>query len=469
MGARQETAEGDEQKLSEKTIAAIATSVTSSAGIGVVRISGENALEIADRVFKSVSGKPVSEMAGYSAAFGKVYAKNEVLDEAVCLVFRAPKSYTGEDVAEISVHGGIYIQKTLLRELFANGAQPAAPGEFTKRAFLNGKLDLAEAESVAAIIEADGERALRASLCAKEGAVSKKIGEIKEILLNAASSLAAFVDYPDEEPEFSGIDKLEERLRLVQSELTKLIKNYDAGRVFREGVSTAIVGRPNVGKSTLMNMLSGCDRSIVTSIGGTTRDVIEESVRLGGIKLRLSDTAGIRETDDPVEKIGVERSQKCLQNAELVLAVFDSSMPLSEDDREIIKKISGKKAVAVLNKSDLPRAISEKDIENLGLVCVPMSAKNGLGAEELENAVRRAVTDGNFDDGVLLSSERQRMCAQKAAELTENALKVFKDGVTLDAVGVLIDDALSSLLELTGERVTTAVTDEVFKNFCVGK
>lgn len=458
------------KKVPSKTIAAVATASVGNAGIGVIRISGDDAFKIADRVFKSVSGKKLCEMSGYSAAFGKVYDEGGLLDDAVCLVFRAPKSYTGEDVVEISVHGGVFIQKALLRTLLANGAQAAGPGEFTKRAFLNGKMDLAEAESVAAIIESDGRSALRAALEAKNGAVSNKIAQIRELLLSSASSLAAFVDYPDEEPEFSGIDMLEERLSNTVFELQKLIDNYDSGRIFRTGLNTVIVGRPNVGKSTLMNMLSGCERSIVTDIGGTTRDVIEESVLFGEVKLRLSDTAGIRDTDDPVEKIGVERSKRCIENAELVLAVFDASMPLQAEDEEIIKSISGKKTIVVLNKSDLTPCLRAEDFDKFAYKTVLLSAKNGTGYDDMSKAVRDIAAEGGFDGtGAVLSSERQRLCAQNALDCTKEALNTLKSGVTLDAVGVLIDDALSSLFELTGERVTTAVTDEVFKNFCVGK
>ena len=455
--------------MAEKTIAAIATAL-SPAGIGVIRISGDDALTIADRIFRSVSGKPLSDQRGYTAAFGKVYAKGEPLDEAVALVFRAPKSYTGENVVEFSVHGGIYIQRTLLREILAQGATPAAPGEFTKRAFLNGKLDLAEAESVAAIIGAGNADMLKASLAAKEGAVTAAIGGIKEKLLAAAASVAAYSDYPDEEPEFSGIGELPDRLSDIFDKLSKLLADYDNGKVMREGISAAIVGRPNVGKSTLMNMLVGDERSIVTDISGTTRDVIEETVDIGGIKLCLSDTAGIRKTDDIIENMGVKRSEKKIDTAQLILAVFDGSRQLDEYDFGVLERIVGKNVIAVMNKTDLDPCVDAEKIKSYGFPLVSISAKNGDGIDELCSLIRHTVAGvGLSSNSVLLSSERQRDCAQRALNAVEEALNTYSDGMTVDAVGVCVDEALNALMELTGERVTVEVTNEVFKKFCVGK
>lgn len=452
-----------------KTICAISTPLQEG-GIGIIRISGSEAISIADRVFNAVNNQKLSDLKGYTARLGHVYRDGEIIDEAVALVFRAPKSYTGENVVEFSVHGGVFIQKKLLRTVIENGASLAEPGEFTKRAFLNGKLDLAQAESVAAIISAGGEQALRAGLSAKDGAITKKINSIKEILLSAAASVAAFSDYPDEEPEFSGIDELQDKLSLAKAELLKLLKDYDSGKVYREGVNTAIVGRPNVGKSTLMNLLSGIDRSIVTEIAGTTRDIVEETVSVNGIKLRLSDTAGIRDTEDTVEKIGVDKALEKIALSDLILAVFDSSEPLTKQDISLLEQIKDKKAIAILNKNDLSPKITEKDFEIFNIKPLSISAKEDNGTEKLKNAINDIVLENKISpDSVILSSERQRECAVSALSYLENAETTLIEGFTIDAVGVCIDDSLNCLLELTGERATIEVTNEVFKKFCVGK
>ena len=452
-----------------KTICAIATPLQPS-GLGVIRLSGDKAFSVADAVFSAVSGEKLENLKGYTARFGSVHDKDGVFDEAVALVFRAPKSYTGENVVEISVHGGVYIEKRLLKAVLDHGAVLAEPGEFTKRAFLNGKMDLSQAEAVANMISAGGKQALTAGINAKNGAVSRKINEIKEILLSAAATVAAFSDYPDEEPSFSGIDRLPEALKTVQGELSTLLRDYDSGKVYSSGVNTAIVGSPNVGKSTLMNLLSGGDRSIVTEIAGTTRDVVEETVSVNGIILRLSDTAGIHDTSDIVEKIGVDKAREKILSSDLILAVFDGSKPLGTEDKQLLTDIREKHAVAVLNKNDLNKEITPLEIEKFGIKTVSVSAKTGDGTKELKTAIENAVIGKELSpDSVFLSTERQRVCADEANRRITEALKLLDDGYTVDAVGVLIDDALNSLLTLTGERATVEVTNKVFEKFCVGK
>ena len=316
----------------EKTIAAISTA-NGQGGIGVIRISGENALDVAERVFVSVNDKRITEMKGYTAAYGRIVDDGEVLDEAVALVFRAPHSYTGENVVELSCHGGLYVTKRVLRAVLKNGAVPAEAGEFTKRAFLNGKMGLTEAEAVMDIISARGAQSARAALSCMEGRLRMRIDRVRDTLVNTAAHLSAWADYPEEDiPEVDG-DHLSSSLNECRNELNSLLNSYDAGKIMREGVDTVIAGRPNVGKSTIMNLLSGCERSIVTSIPGTTRDVIEETVILGEIPLRLSDTAGIRNTNDPVERIGVEKARDRILKAGLVLAVCDSSKPFSDGSK----------------------------------------------------------------------------------------------------------------------------------------
>lgn len=452
-----------------KTISAISTPLAEG-GLGVIRISGDDAFLIADKVFKSQNGKKIQDARGYTALFGKVYDGDTCLDEAVALIFRAPKSYTGENVVELSVHGGIYIQKTLLRTILSAGAFLAEPGEFTKRAFLNGKIDLAQAESVASIISAGGSQALKASLNAKDGAVSKKIAEIRDILLDCASRVAAFSDFPDEEPSFSGIDLLQGKIETASGELDLLIKNYDSGKVYREGVTTAIIGKPNVGKSTIMNLLVGADRSIVTAAAGTTRDIVEETVTVDGIKLNLSDTAGIRETDNEAEKIGVERAKGKLNSSSLVLAVADGSSALDDEEKTIFENLDKNCSIAVINKNDLAQKTDVSFFEKLGLKTVFISAKNGTGADELKKAITEMLVENRLSGNeVTLVSERQRECVMRAKTNLADAEFTLANGFTVDAVGICIDDALNALFELTGDRATVSVVDEVFKKFCVGK
>lgn len=455
--------------MENSTIAAVATA-NAPGGIGIVRISGPRATEIAAEVFTPVGTGSLSECKGYHARFGFVHDGEEKLDEAVCLVFRAPKSYTGEDVAEISCHGGSYITKRVLRAVLTAGAEPAQAGEFTKRAFLNGKLDLAGSESVMALISASGKQAASAALNTLEGRLSKEIRHCADELTAVCASLAAWVDYPDEDiEETTGGDMLAV-FENVKASLQEIIRRYDCGRAVTDGVDTVIVGKPNVGKSTLMNMLSGFERSIVTDIAGTTRDVIEEKIVLGDILLRIADTAGIHETENAIENLGVKIAKRRLERAELVLAVFDTSAPLTDEDIEIAESCREKRRVAVLNKADLPR---EADIEIINREfpeTVILSAAHGDGGEELEKAISRVLSTDAFDpNAACLTSERQRSCCVKAVSDLEQAIAALHDGVTLDAVNVCAECAVGSLLELTGEKATDAVVDEVFSRFCVGK
>ena len=453
------------------TIAAIATA-QAAAGLGTIKISGEKALTIADSVFCAVSGKKISETPGYRALYGKVYDGETVIDDAVVLVFRAPKSYTGEDVVEISCHGGLFVLKRVLRAVISAGAVPAEGGEFTKRAFLNGKMDLSEAEAVMGLISASGEEARAATLNALDGALSREITLCRDKLAVTAAFMAAWVDYPDDEiPELSD-DEMTETLTDVKNRLEKLLSGFDAGKAILEGVDTAIVGRPNVGKSTLLNALSGSERAIVTSVAGTTRDVLEETVRVGNITLRLADTAGIRgNTDEEIEKIGVERAKERFDRASLVLMVLDGQQEISDDDKELLKMCENKNSIVVVNKTDGEMSLSKSELENLtSSPIVEISAKNSLGLESLTNAIETTVGTAGFDPSApLITTERQRSCVVKATENIEEALNGIFMGITPDAVNVCIDCAIESLSVLTGEKATETVVTEVFKNFCVGK
>ena len=450
-------------------IAAISTPL-GTGGVGIIRISGKNATEIADRIFVSVNDKKLSSSKGYRAYFGRIFDGETAVDEVVCLVFRAPHSYTGEDVVEINCHGGVVLLKKILRLVLQNGAQAAAPGEFTKRAFLNGKLDLSEAESVMTLISAQGEQGANAAFNQLEGSLSRKIEKINSSLLSLAAHIAAWVDYPDDEIEELGNNELYSTIYNAYLELCALLSNFDSGMAVTNGVEAAIVGKPNVGKSTLMNLLTGYDRSIVTEIEGTTRDVVEETVNLNGCILRISDTAGMRETGDIVEKLGVERSRKKLERAAIVFAVFDLSKPLSDEDKELIDECKDKNVIPIVNKTDLEPRLDVDYIKNKLGSPLFISAKSGDGYNELCDRVAELMGTKNFDTtSAMLVNERQRICCQKASDALKDALEALNIGLTPDAIGVCIDDAIAALLELTGQKASEAVVDEVFKQFCVGK
>ena len=455
--------------MSEKTIAAISTA-QGEGGIGVIRISGDNALEIADKVFKSINNKKITEMKGYTAAFGKVCHNNEEIDEAVALVFRAPHSYTGEDVVEISCHGGIYITRQVLRAVLDSGATPAQAGEFTKRAFLNGKIDLTEAEAVIDIITAKSKSAARAALFVKDGALRKKIGGIKEELLTITAHLSAWADYPEEDIADVTDDMISDTCDNAIEVLQKLLDTYDSGQAVKQGIDTVIAGRPNVGKSTLMNLLSGYEKSIVTDIPGTTRDIVEDTVLVGDVILRLSDTAGLRNTDDKVEKIGVDRARKRLEQCGLLLAVFDNSRELDEEDLNLIELSENVPCIAIVNKTDLDNKADISKIQNKINKIIYISASSGEGRDELVKAVEEIAGTANLNPSEgILSNERQRSAVSNALKSVREAKTALDLGMTFDAVTVSLEDAISELLELTGEKTSDEVVDRVFHNFCVGK
>lgn len=451
------------------TIAAISTPV-SSGGISVIRISGEDALLIAGKIFNPITSENVESMAGYTCAYGKVIFNGEEIDDVILTVFRAPKSYTGENVVEISCHGGIYVTNRILRAIISSGAVPAAPGEFTKRAFLNGKMTLTQAEAVMDIISAQGETAHKCSVAMHEGALFRRIKSVSDRMVKLLGELAAWVDYPDEDIADVDENSLLVDLSNILSELKKISSTYDSGRILREGIETAIVGRPNVGKSTLMNLLSGYERSIVTEIAGTTRDVVEESVRLGDVVLRLCDTAGIRNTSDTVEEMGVNLAYKRLDRAELVLAVFDYSQELKHEDFLLTEKLSGKNVIAVINKSDKEPLLDIDFINEHYPENVLISAKEGNGIDELRGKILKVFRASEIDSSAgIIANERQKRCIDMAISSLKDAVLALSQSETLDAVTILVDEAESFLLELTGEKITEAVVDEVFSHFCVGK
>ena len=454
------------------TIAAISTP-QGVGGIGVIRISGSNSLSVADKIFvpysmKKDGVKSLSDMKGYTAKYGKITDSGEFIDDAVVLVFRAPHSYTGEDVVEISCHGGMYITRRVVLE---NGALPAEPGEFTKRAFLNGKMDLSQAEAVMDLISAKGERANKIAFSMREGSSGKKIGKIKEILLDILARLSVWSDYP-EDGDIPQIDSkmLKKSLFEVKSQISDMIKGYDACKILKEGVKTAIIGRPNVGKSTLMNCLSGHEKSIVTNIPGTTRDVIEESVMLGDIPLLLIDTAGIRETDDIIEKIGVKKSREYMDISDITLLVLDSSSALSDEDRNLLKSCDKSKTIIILNKCDLKKMIDTNELLTFSDKIVELSAINGSGTEKLKEIIENMIGISEIEPSdVVISSERQLNSLKKVKEIIEKSIEETNFGMTLDAITVLLQDAMEILMNFTGENASEEIVNRVFEKFCVGK
>lgn len=454
-----------------KDICAVSTPLAEG-GISVIRISGENSIEIAAKIFKTTSGKKIEEMPGYTCAYGNITDGERIIDDGVLTVFKAPRSYTGENVCEISCHGGIFVTKKVLRLCIKNGAELAEKGEFTKRAMLNGKMSLTQAEAVMDTISAQGEYALNSANLTREGRLFKKISEVNRELVKILGELAAWVDYPEEDLPGIEEENLRKSLENAASVTEKILADYDGGMILKNGIETCIAGKPNVGKSTLMNMLLGYERSIVTDVAGTTRDVIEEKARIGEFILKLSDTAGIHDTQDTVEKIGVEIAKKKLENAMLVMEVFDTSRPLDNEDTELLEYVKdlGKRTVIILNKSDLENKISREFFTGYSDNIVEISAKNDEGREDIQKAVENLFGFGNYDaDSTIFANERQRACAEKAEKYLKMALESLDMGETLDAVTVMIDYAANALLELTGEKATEAVVDEVFSKFCVGK
>lgn len=451
------------------TIAAISTA-QGQGGIGVIRVSGEQAFTIVDKIFKSVSGKKIMDIKGYTALFGHIYNNEEVLDEAVVLKYVAPKSFTGENVVEISCHGGMYITKEVLNAVIMAGASLAEPGEFTKRAYLNGKMDLTEAESVMDIISAKSKSAARAALFVKDGALFKKSQQVKQLLLDKAAHLSAWADYPEEDiPEVSE-DSIMEAIEESIFNLEKLLSTYDMGQVVKEGIDTVIAGRPNAGKSTLMNLLVGREKSIVTNIAGTTRDVVEDTVLVGNVMLKLSDTAGIRDTDNEIEKIGVQKTFDKINGAGLVIALFDNNEELNSEDIDLINKIKDIPCIAVINKIDLEDKVDKKYItDNIDNV-VYISAKQQDNIDELKNMIEKITGTEDFDPSAgIIANERQRNAIRNAVNSLYEAKESLAMGMTMDAITVSLQETIDYLLELTGEKAGEEIVDSVFHNFCVGK
>ncbi len=459
--------------MDKETIAAISTPYAAG-GISIVRISGSEAISVADRVFKLNSGGKLSQLKGYTARLGVITdTDNNRIDEGIALVFKAPCSYTGEDVVEISCHGGIFVTKKVLKAVLSAGASTAGAGEFTKRAFLNGKLDLTAAEGVIDIINSDNEQSLRMAQVQTGGRLFKTAAEIKSVLLRQVAFLSAWADYPEEDIEEVSPDTLVNELKECYQRMDKLLKGYDTGMIIKNGIRATIAGKPNVGKSTLMNLLVGYEKSIVTDIAGTTRDVVEEDIKIGDYTIRMADTAGIRQTSDVVEQFGVDKAYSQIDMADLVFLMFDSGVAFSRQDYSIVEYIKskeGKTVIAVINKSDLECVIDLDYIKDNFNYCVYISANNNEDVIKIHDILTKVFAVKEFDMSAgVLANERQRDCLSRAADCIKSAILTIEQSVTYDAVTVEIEQAIECMLELTGEDITKVVVDEVFSNFCVGK
>lgn len=451
------------------TIAAISTPFAQG-GIGIIRISGADAKKVASKVFRSIAGKDIEKLAGYTALFGFVFDSSGEFDEAILLNFNKPRSYTGEDVVEISVHSGLYILKRVLRAALDAGARLAEEGEFTKRAFLNGKLSLTQAESVMDLISAQSGQAVNAALNLKKGIVFKEISEIINTLVKIDAHISAWVDYPEED--IIDIDKNDilKSILDIKSNLVTLADTFDISRILKGGINTAIIGKPNVGKSTLMNLLSGTNKSIVTDIPGTTRDVIEENILLDDIVLNLFDTAGLRETSDIVEQHGVCLAKEKIKEADIILAVFDNSRKFDEQDEVILNEVHNKKTIAVINKIDLPSKLNCNKILEKIKNTVAVDSYSIKTKVIIANKIKQVLNIEHLDSStMIISNERQLQCIRSAINSIENVINTINSGYTFDAISVDIESTIDKLMELTGEKVSESVVNQVFKNFCVGK
>ena len=451
-----------------ETIAAIATSSSKSA-ISVIRISGENAIIIADAVFKGISGKSLSAHPGFIARLGRIYDAKGEIDEVIATIYRAPKSYTGENTVEFSCHGGSYIARRVLEVVINAGARPALAGEFTKRAVLAGKMTLTQAEAINEMIFAQGENAHKAAIGQYDGALYRRINCVKTKLVETTAKIAAELEFPEDDIEQTASVQITKELSIIQKELQDTINSYAQGKIIREGISTVIAGKPNVGKSTLMNLLSKSNKSIVTEYAGTTRDIIEETIDVGGVCLNIADTAGLHQTQDNIEKIGVDLAQKRLEISQLVLAVFDISNPFNDDDYEIIKKLDKQNTLVILNKSDLPQKAVLTEITAKFDYIIKISAKLESNPKEIYDKINEITAKFNFDPtSGMIFSIRQLDCAKRAESALQQAILANKNNMN-DAAAVCTENAIDALMELTGEKITETLLEEIFSKFCIGK
>ena len=442
-------------------------------GIGIVRMSGEKCFDVLNKIFIPKKQEKIENIKGYTIKYGHIVENNEIIDEVLVSYFKAPRSYTEENMCEINTHGGNVIIRKILDLCLKNGANMAEPGEFTKRAFLNGRIDLVQAESVADIIDAKSEKEVKAGMKQLEGVLSKKIKEIKQEILDVMVNVDVSIDYPEYDVDDVTNKQISDMLNSVQKKLENLEKSFDNGKLIKEGIKTAIIGKPNAGKSSLLNAILKEDRAIVTEYEGTTRDTIEEFVTIEGIPLKLIDTAGIREAKDEVEKIGIKKSKEIAEEADLVIAIFDSSKELSREDEEILKIIKNKKAIILLNKSDLNSELNDDDKKFTSVTqnIIKISALKGEGLENLYKLISKMynLEEINLDNDAIISNLRQKNLITKAIENLKKTRKTLEKNMPIDIIEIYMKEILENLGSITGEVVTDDIINEIFSKFCLGK
>ena len=456
----------------DATIAAISTAMSAS-GIGIVRISGTEAMDVISKIYRSKNGKKnIREVDSHTIHYGFIYDGEEVVDEVLVMIMRGPRTYTGEDTVEIDCHGGVYAMKRVLETVLKNGAVIAEPGEFTKRAFLNGRLDLSQAEAVMDVIQAKNSMALKSSVEQLKGSVQRAVKEIRARLLHQIAYIETALDDPEH---FDLTGYPQELQGIVEKEgenISELLKTADDGRMIQEGIKTVILGKPNAGKSSLLNFLVGEDRAIVTEIAGTTRDILEEYISLNGITLRMIDTAGIRETEDIVEKIGVGKAKQMAEDADLILYVVDSSLPLDDNDHEIMELLSGRKSIVIYNKTDLEAAVDIEELkEKTGSPVIPVSVVEETGLRQLEDEIKRMFFHGelSFNDEVYITNARHKAALEEAKESLKLVIGSIEMGMPEDFFSIDLMNAYESLGRIVGESVGEDLVNEIFSKFCVGK
>lgn len=454
------------------TIASISTA-PGIGGIGIIRMSGRNTFNVLDKIFKAKSPKIIEEIPGYTIKYGHIIDGEKIIDEVLVSYFKAPKSYTTEDMCEINSHGGTVIIRKILELCLKNGAELAEPGEFTKRAFLGGRIDLSQAESIIDIINAKSEREAKEGIKQLEGFLSEKINEIKNNLLVIMTNIEVSIDYPEyDTPEVTNNDILR-NIEESRKKLEDLRKSFDNGKLIKQGIKTVIIGKPNAGKSSLLNAILKEDRAIVTEIEGTTRDTIEEFVNINGIPLNLIDTAGIRNAKDEVERIGIEKSKKLAEDADLIIAILDSSKELSKEDIDILDIAKNKKSIVILNKVDLEQKIKPENpkLEIFNKNIINLSAKNKIGLETLFEKITTMfnLDEINIDNDVVITNERHKNLISKAIENLDKAEEILKKGMPVDIIAISLKDVLSNLGAITGEEAGEEIIDEIFARFCLGK
>ena len=454
------------------TIAAIATAMTPS-GIGIVRISGEDALTIIQKIYRSPKNrKNLFECSSHTIHYGYIYDGDEMIDEVMVLLMKAPNTYTREDTVEIDCHGGVFVMKRILETVIKYGARPAEPGEFTKRAFLNGRIDLSQAESVIDVIQSKNEFALKSSLNQLKGAVLQNIKAIRGNIIHEIAYIESALDDPEHISLDGYGEALKEKITVISQQIQKLLDSADNGRILKEGISTVIVGKPNAGKSSLMNILVGEDRAIVTDIAGTTRDILEEQINLGGISLNIIDTAGIRNTSDVVEKIGVSKAKEYAAKADLTIYVIDSSTELDENDFEIMELLDEQHSIVLLNKSDLTPVTTEETVKkHLNAKVISISAKNHTGIQELEDTIKEMFFHGevSLNDEVYITNIRQKTSLQEALDSLHLVMQSIEDGMPEDFYSIDLMNAYEELGKIIGEAVEDDLVNEIFSKFCMGK